>query len=142
MDRKIDFVVKIYDVDNYYFNDEVMTEMNESATSRELKVLYDYPHIGGGAEEVFTGIIAVAVNFATSVASGLVVEAVKYAFQVFVEKYKKKSGKKNPAVMIFYGEKEIILDYSFELTDEQKDKLVDASVEVMKELVEQKSETL
>lgn len=137
MERKIDCVVRILDVDHYAFDEDVVAEMNKGAQSKDLNVLFDYPGIGGGAQDLFHGLIVVTVELFGAVGTAVVVEAVKYAFQVFIEKYKRKRYKRKPAVVITCGEKEIVVDYKFDLTQKQKDKLVDASVDAVMKLIEQ-----
>ena len=118
--------IAIYDVDEYFLDDKMLEEMNNFLLQKKVKAYFDYPHIGGGAEAIFHELIVIGIDTINAIGVAALYDILKYSFNVISAKTK--SLQKKPALFIEHNGESLKLDYGFDLTDEQKEKVVDAAL--------------
>ena len=122
--------IVIYDVDEYFLDDKMLEEMNNYLHQKNIKAYFDYPRIGGGAEVIFHQLIAIGVEVVNGIGINALYDILKYSLTVISNKTKHL--KEKPALFIECNEQFLKVTYGFELTDEQKDKIVQESLEFIK----------
>ena len=125
--------ITLFDIDEYFLNDRVLEEMNLYLSENNIEARFDYPHIGGGAQDLYHEVIVIGLTFAQGVGVNALYDILKYVYSVITQKIKFHKNQK-PALYIELCDKHIKLDYGFDLTDTQKDEIVHNSIEMLKDL--------
>ncbi len=114
--------ITIYDIDGYFLDDKVLKEMNNYLIQKNFDAYFDYPHIGGGAEEIFHEMIIIGIEIVRNIGINALYDTLKYALTTVLNKVKHID--KKPAILIECNDAYLKLEYGFELNDEQKDMVV------------------
>ena len=123
--------ITIYDIDGYFLDDATLKEMNNYLLQQKITACFEYPRIGGGAEEIYRQLIAIGVDFIVGIGVNVLYDILKYTFSLIANKTKHM--KEKPTLFIECNEQFLKIDYGFELTDEQKDKVIDESLKFIRQ---------
>lgn len=126
-----DGCITIYDIDRYFFDDEALEKMNNHLIQKNVNAYFDYPHIGGGAQDSFHQMIIIAIEIFRNIGSNAIYDIIKYTLSTIWNKIE--NSKDKPTLYIECNNLHIELDYGFDLTDEQKDMVIEKSLNFIQE---------
>ena len=135
--------ILIYDSQKYFFNDGTIRRMNSYLKKKNIDLLYDYPHIGGDLNS-FANVIIITLpilmqNLAFDAIYDILRHLILLIFQkVTARKVKKRKMEDKPTVYFEYQEEYIKMDFDFDLTEEQQDKIVDTVCNAIQEMIKRK----
>lgn len=131
-----DKTIVVYDMSNYFFNDNSMEEMNKYLYEKGIDVDFDYPHIGGSGLKVFEEIIIIGLTWAQGIGVNALYDILKYTVKYIVEKIKKLP-KKPKGIFLEYHSNSVQFMSDFDLTEEQLNATIDNVFDLAKKMIQQ-----
>ncbi len=136
MNNYLDKTIIVYDVSEYFFNDKIMAEMNNYLYQHRIEAVFDYPHIGGGAQKIFEELIVIGLDWAQGIGVNILYDILKYSVKYIVGKMKNRS-KKPKGIYLMYEDNSVQFLSDFDLNDDQLEKVTNQMFKIAKTMISQ-----
>lgn len=138
--KKEEFVYRendifIHDTNKNFLNDCTLKKLNNYCKRINAPFMYNYSYIGGDiATKFINSIIIILPTVMEKVSLDMISDALKYGLLIILKKLVPKK-KEKPTLCIEYDNHHIKVDYSFKMTKKEQTKLVNETIELVKDVI-------
>lgn len=136
--------ILVFDLQEYFFNDKIIKKMNTFLKKKNIDFLYDYPHIGGDLDPFANVIIITLPILIQSLSFDALYDVLRHLTllifkKITSKKIKRRKMKEKPTIYFEYRDECIQMDFDFNLTKKQKDKIIDTLCESVQEMIKREN---